>query len=157
MDVWKRQVIRAAAGMIFGTVILTFYFGRWSPAAREAREFLTALPPERITAIRLQPYAVSSLVSREVVISDRADVERVADQLRTARGTSLNHPSARWIAILRITTAAGDYGGQVESTTNQGVLVLYASGVQSGWNYGAVRQDSLGPILEDIVARAGGR
>lgn len=152
----KRMII-AAAAIIFGSIAMGTFFGRCSPGAREAHDFLVRLATDQIIDIRLEPYTVSSLVSREVVISDRAEIEKVATQLRTAHGVSLNHPNAKWVAYLRMTTASLDYGGQVESTTNQGVIVMYASGVRGGWNYGAVRQDALGPILEEIVARAGAR
>jgi len=153
----NKRVIVVAATIIIGSIAMGALFGRCGPGAREAHEFLSSLPTDRIIDIRLEPYAVSSLVSSNVVISDRAEIDKIAAQLRTAGGVSLNHPNARWVAYLRITTATGDYGGQVESTTNQGVIVMYASGVQGGWNYGAIRQDALGPTLEEIVSRAGAR
>jgi hypothetical protein len=153
----NKRVIIVGATIIFGSIAMGLFFGRCSPGAREAHDFLSAVPADRILDIRLEPYAVSSLVSRDVVISDRAEIEKIAAQLRTARGISQNHPNARWVAYLRMTTADGDYGGQVESTTNQGLIVIYTSGVKGGWNYGAVRQDALVPILEEIVARAGAR
>ena len=72
----KRMIIAAAA----------IIFGSNGNALRPMQS--------RSVDIRLEPYAVSSLVSREIVISDRAEIERVATQLRTAHGVSLNHPNA---------------------------------------------------------------
>ncbi len=150
-----RPVVAVVMTLIIGVFLVQTYNGRWSPAAREAHAFLRALPTERILDIHLEPYQVLPLVSREVVISDRDDIERIASLLRGASEISLNHPSARWVGILRIRTAAGDYGGQVEATTNHGVVVIYASDVQSGFNYGAVRADALGPVLEALATAAG--
>lgn len=153
----SQRAIIAAATIILGTIATGLFFGRCSPAAQEAHAFLRELPAERILEVRLSPYAVRSLVTREVVITDRADIERIASLLREARPVSLSHPDATWVAVLRLRTGERDYGGQVETTTNQGVLVLYASDVEGGWNYGSVRADALGPVLEALAERAGAR
>lgn len=153
----QRGAFIAAAVIIFGSISLGLFFGRCSPGAQEARAFLRELPADRIVEVRLSPYAVRSLVTRELVITERADIERIAARLREARPVSLNHPQATWVAVLRLRTRDGDYGGQVERTTNQGVLVLYASNVEGGWNYGSVRSDALGTELESLAERAGAR
>ena len=72
---------------------------------------------------------------------------------RQAESVSPNHPQARWVAIIRFRLAGGEYGGQLEATTNhQGGLFWFASNVRGGWNYGAYRNDQLGPLFEQLVA-----
>ena len=110
------------------------------------------MPVDRIIEIRIEPYTVDSLTRHVVTVRDRNQIALIADQLRSASRVSPNHPQARWVAILRIVTDGREYGGQVESTSNQGVLVWYASQVEGGWNYGTYQQDSLGPVLEKIVS-----
>jgi len=153
----NQRIVGAAAFVIFSTIFGSLFFGRCSPGAQEARAFLRAMPADEILEIRVSPYAVMPLVTRDLVISERAEIEKVAGLLRGATAVSLNHPAARWVGVLRLHTQKRDYGGQVESTTNQGVIVMYASEVEGGWNYGAVRQDALGPVLEELAARAGVR
>lgn len=135
--------------------ISAFWNMRLSPEAREAARFFDEMPSERILEVQLLPYTVSSLSDRVLRITDRARIASLANILRSARPVSLNHPSARWVATLRLITAERDYGGLVESTDNdQGVVVMYASEVQGGWNYGSRRADELGTLLEAWVKEA---
>lgn len=132
-----------------------FWNMRLSPAAQEAARFFDTMPAERILEVRISPYTVSSLTQRELRITDRGRIDSLAKILRSALRDSPNHPKARWVAGLRLVTAERDYGGLVESTENgQGVLVMYASEVQGGWNYGSRRNDELGTLLEAWVAEA---
>ena len=147
----NRKLVFGAAVFIVAAIALSSFFGRLSPEAQAGREFLRTLPVDRITEIRLQPYSVLSLVKDELVITDRRQIEQIAAELRDAPPVGLNHPEAKWVAILRIIAVDGEYGGQVESTANQGVIMMFASDVQGGWNYGAVRRDSLGPLLESLA------
>ncbi|HEY9844062.1 MAG: hypothetical protein ACAI44_02105 [Candidatus Sericytochromatia bacterium] len=150
------KALMIIGGLILITIVSQYYFRNLSPEAQAARRFLNEVPVDAIREIRIEPYSVSALTDHVVSISDRGKIKRLADALRTAVPFSANHPTSRWIAILRIVTDGRDYGGQVDATSNgQGVIIWYASGVQGGWNYGERRQDALGPLLESFVKEEG--
>lgn len=133
-------------------LVWQFYARHLSAHARAAHAFLREMPADQIQAVKIEPYAVMSLSDHTITIRDRDKIQQLATAMRTASGVAANHPEARWVAILRFQLKNGkEYGGQIEDTHNQGTLFLYASQVNSGWNYGAYRQDSLGPLLESWV------
>jgi len=46
---------------------------------------------------------------------------------------------------------------QVDATLHEGVRVHFANEVTGVWNYGTVRVDPLGPVLESLAEAAGAR
>ena len=140
--------------LCFVSVMTVFqYFGRYSGEARAARRFLAEMPVAEIREISIEPYTVSSLTDHVIVIRDREKIRRIAALFRGMPAVSPNHPSAKRVAIIRFQLADRQYGGQVETTTNnQGGLFWFASNVRGGWNYGAYRNDSIGPVFEQLVA-----
>lgn len=148
----KQRLLIGVAVFLFLVIVSQAYFRNVSPEAKEAHRFLREMPVTEIQEIVIDPYTVSSLIDHRLVIKDRRKISQLADVLRSASPFSPSHPESRWIAVLRIVTDHGDYGGQVDSTSNgQGSFIWYASQVQGGWNYGAYRQDELGPLLEQFA------
>ncbi|PIQ27087.1 hypothetical protein COW36_14410 [bacterium (Candidatus Blackallbacteria) CG17_big_fil_post_rev_8_21_14_2_50_48_46] len=147
----NNKYIVGGVALFLGIVILSqFYFRQLSPESREFHRFIEQMPLEKIQEIRIEPYTVLSLTDHTLVIRDKQQIAEIASALRQAPAIGLNHPEANWVAILRI-IADREYGGQIESTRNQGVVMLYASNVRGGWNYGSYRADSLGPLLEKLA------
>lgn len=153
---WSRRMVIIGGTIIFSVILASTWFCRFSPAAVEAHRFLHEMPVGQVREIVLEPYAVSSLADHAVVIRDRDTIGRIAAQLRGAGGMSPNHPQARWITILRIRLVDGrEYGGELESTSNQGVLLWLTSDIQGGWNYGTYQVDGLGPLVEAVAKQPG--
>lgn len=138
-------------GMV-SVVSVIKYFNTLSPDARAARAFLREMPVADIREISIEPYTVSSLTDHVIVIRDREKIRRIAALFRGLTAVSPNHPSATWVAIIRFQLADRQYGGQVEATKNQGGLFWFSSNVRGGWNYGAYRNDSIGPVFAQLVA-----
>jgi hypothetical protein len=129
------------------------YFDTFSPDARAAHRFLRDMPAADIQEIAIEPYTVLSLTDHVIVIRDRNQISRIAAAFRGLESVSPNHPHARWVAIVRFQLADRQYGGQIETTTNnQSGLFWFASNVRGGWNYGAYRNDQLGPLFEQLIA-----
>jgi hypothetical protein len=137
---------------LVSVVAVAKYFGTYSAEARAARRFVRDMPISDIREIRIEPYAVSSLTDHVIVIRDRERISRIAALFRGMTAVSPNHPSANWVAIIRFQLADRQYGGQIEATKNQGGLFWFSSNVRGGWNYGAYRNDSIGPLFEQLVA-----
>lgn len=137
---------------LVSVVAVAKYFGTYSGEARAARRFLAEMPVADIQEISIEPYTVLSLTDHVIVIRDREKIRRVAALFRGMMAVSPNHPSATWVAIIRFQLADRQYGGQIETTKNQGGLFWFSSNVRGGWNYGAYRNDSIGPVFEQLVA-----
>lgn len=137
---------------LVSVVAVSQYFGRYSGEARAARRFLEEMPVAEIREIQIESYAVLSLTDHVIVIRDPEKIRRIAALFRDMTAVSPNHPSANWVAIIRFQLADRQYGGQIEATKNQGGLFWFASNVRGGWNYGCYRNDSIGPLFEQLVA-----
>ena len=148
----SRRVVWIGAIVILSVITVAQYFGRYSGEARAARSFLREMPVAEIREISIEPYTVLSLTDHVIVIRDREIISRIAALFRGLPAVSPNHPSANWVAIIRFQLADRQYGGQIEATKNQGGLFWFASNVRGGWNYGAYRNDSIGPFFEQLVA-----
>ena len=148
--------IYAGFGFIIALVILVTWYIGLSPAAREAREFLSTMPENRIVEIRLEPTSAGSPgAARTVHITDRKRIAEIAAAFRQATSQSPNHPVTQWSVTVRILTAEREYGGQLSQTENQGVMFWHNSKVTSGWSYGTFRIDALGPVVLGILLEKG--
>ena len=133
------------------TIAVAIYFTNMSGGAKEARKFLRTMAADQIREISIEPYTVSSLTDRVIVIRDREKISRIVEVFRGMTAVSLSHPSANWVAIIRFQLADRQYGGRIEQSSNQGGLFMMTSDVQGGWNYGAYRNDALAPFFEQLV------
>lgn len=123
----------------------------------ETVSFLKTMPAEKIREIRLEPFnAEGSLVKKDIVIQDRKKIAEIASLIRQAEDFRPDHPALKWQVVLRIISDR-EYGGLVLSSTerHQGVMLTMFSNVIDGWNYGSVRNDLLGEVLEKIAEQNG--
>jgi hypothetical protein len=152
----KPEPRRWPAYLIGGILATVFLLSMWnirlSPEARDARAFLSTMPVERITEIRLEPNASRGLLNTTIHITDRKQIAEIAAAFRAATGISPNHPHSKWSVTVRFITPEREYGGHISQTTNQGTLFWYSSSVTSGWNYGTYRNDALAPLIQNIMA-----
>jgi hypothetical protein len=145
---WPACVV---GGVILTVLLSSLWFMRLSPEARDARQFLSEMPEERIVEIRIEPNGQNSPAATFIHIVDRKRIAELAAAFRAATGVSPNHPHTQWSVIVRFITPEREYGGHVSQTANQGVLFWYSSGVIGGWNYGTYRNDALGPLIQQLI------
>lgn len=142
--------------LIFGTIgAIILYQLYWSEDARQARHFLHSISTEEIQEVCIEPvpYDVNSLRSSLVLIKDPAKIAQLASLVQSAKTCWPNHPREKWAVIMSFKMKNETYSGLVESTANQGVLFYYGWGPNGGWIYKTLRQDSLGPVIEALVAK----
>jgi hypothetical protein len=139
-------------GFLLAVIGVSGYFNHLSVGAKDARKFLRTMPVDQIREISIEPYAVLSLTDRVIVIRDPGKIRRIAEVFRGMTPVSPNHPAATWVAVIRFQVGDRQYGGQIETTSNQGGLFWMSSRVRGGWNYGTYRNDALGPVFEQLVA-----
>lgn len=135
-----------------GLLVFAGCFGK-----QETLSFLRTMPADRIQEIRIEPFNTEgSLVKKETLIRDRKRIGEIAALIREAEEFRPDHPAMKWQAVLRI-IADREYGGLVLSSAerHQGVMFTIFSNVIDGWNYGSVRNDRLGDVLEKIAAENG--
>ncbi len=142
--------------ILYSLIISFSLFGCFGK--KEAVSFLKSMPAEKIREIRLEPFNIEgSLVKKEIVIQDRKKIAEIASLIRQAEDFRPDHPALKWQVVLRIVSDR-EFGGLVISSTerHQGVMFTMFSNVTDGWNYGSVRNDLLGEVLEKIAEQNGG-
>jgi len=105
-----------------------------------------------VAPIRTRP-TESNLVGAPITIYDPVAIERTCDALSKARPFSPNHPASSWECLLILNKKTGSYECVIDSTpsSKNGVLILFFSRGEWGWNVGEYRSDALGPALEGVV------
>lgn len=156
----KEAIVRGPLGpiVIIGLVGLIFsYFLYWGKDARHARYLLRNITTEQIQEIIIAPvpHDSDSLCSSAISIKDKERIEQITSLVHSAGKYHPNHPEERWAVILRFRHNDEVFGGRVASTSNRGVLFYYEWDEPSGWIYTTLRQDQLGPVIENAVATHG--
>ena len=134
-------------------VAFFLYFNMFCPEARAARRFFKLMPVDQIQSIVLEPvpYDPKPLTRREISIKDRQQIADIAGLFHTAHRCLPNHPQEKWSMVLHFRLKDRDFSGQLNATSNQGVLLYYGLDTTGGPVYATYRQDALGPLVESIV------
>jgi hypothetical protein len=100
------------------------------------------------------------LTRSEVVIDDPAQIQRIAEILRTVREIAPNQPRIKWTATVEMVTRDGTFYFRVEATVpgdaNRTLVSAQTTKEGGGWNLGEVRAEGLDQVLEDAVHKARG-
>jgi hypothetical protein len=122
------------------------------------RHLLFSGSSEEVQAVTIEPCDINDrspldLVKAQVKVTNRADVSRIIDALRSAESFHPNHPIATWSCVLVLESNGKAVSVQITDTktSDNGVLINWSSGRASGWELGNYRCDFLGPILEGLA------
>jgi hypothetical protein len=122
------------------------------------RHLLFAGSSDEVQTVMIEPCEINDrspldLVRSQLKVANRADVTRIIDALHNAESFHPNHPIATWSCVLVLESNGKPVSVQITDTKTRdnGVLIYWWSGRNSGWVLGNYRCDSLGPILEDLA------
>jgi hypothetical protein len=140
------------SGFICFILAYFLYFHLLSPEAREARRFSSSCRSSKSRRwIWSRSCITPPLFNGFLYVTNREQISRIANLVRSAQPYSPNHPQQRWILVLRFILKDRQFSGHVLSTSNQGVLFYYGLDVDGGPVYGTYRQDALGPLVEALA------
>lgn len=128
--------------------------GALEVASRRHQATVRGLVDAHVTSIRLDNESVSNPAVVELTEEQRT---RFLQLLASADRMSPNHPRGRWTCLVTIVAPEETVSFRVHATHNNGTLAWLFSGGTSGWNYGTLRADALGPLVEAAFARHFGR
>jgi len=141
--------------LVAGSYVLTY------PTVKELEKkhhLLFSTAPGEVEAVMIEPSDGDNrshleLVASPAKVTNRADVQRVVNALRSARRFSPNHPSAQWSCLLTIESNGDEVTVRVTDTKSDenGVLIYWSSSRTDGWVIGNYRCDELRAVLEDLA------
>jgi hypothetical protein len=152
----KKRDQRLALFLGGGTLlVLLYFFIVVTPQGEIYKYKLRTLRSEQVQMVRLHMiiWVDGKSVGKERILKQN-EVAEFLGLISDARSYSPNHPRGGWTCSVDITTTTDipRFSFLVHSTNNNGVHFNLDSNPNggSGWSYGTLRNDALGPFIEAL-------
>ena len=148
-------------GMLLGLGVILWNFSSPTPWQRIATcEHIFHTPPERIIQVTIRARSLAPLVNKDLTVSDRAEIQRIALALGKARedeGAGEKWDSARywfWHAPIELSTKDGTFYFKAGVSRSRGACVMIGTEPDGyGWRIGTFRAEELARVLEQLRDR----
>ncbi len=146
------RVFRAGA-----ILLVLYYFVVAMPQGMIYKRKLQSLHPDQAQTVHLHTEVLvnGKVITRERILKGNEKSEFLA-LISDSRSFSPNHSRGGWTCYVDIvtTTDVPRFSFLIHSTSNNGVyLDLGSLPNGAGWNYGALRNDALGPFIEGLFRK----
>jgi hypothetical protein len=132
-------------------LLINNLMSRASSSGPTMRDRIYSIPLGYIQFVKIKPYYYTSLVTNNVLITDKSTITNIMTAVRLAKPYFPKHPVTQWQCFLIVSDGSGESYIWVNKTFGQGTILYCQTSLNGGLIYDTRQSDTVGSILEKVT------